>query len=309
MDEKKDILTPEFESEENVVSDTDTAIDENTTIDELENNGSFSDELLETGALEELESDQLEVQPVKTKKRLLQIPIIISLAIVLVAAVGLFVFKAFFNTSIVGTWVYTEQTASADEAVEGENTSALERYYIFNKDGTMEMVIGTIRQKCTYEISYNEEGVMSLFMYLEGANTFTYECEISGNMFSGRKLVLKDSYYQQTMELKSGKYKEPEIEHDKDFVANEELLGKWVYDDGYYTFTFEFNEDGSAKYTEYGIVTATGYYTYTDNTFTFNYYANEPAQMERGYEIVNGDLIVDGVMQFVKETDSTPDEG
>ena len=64
LDEKKDILTPEVESEESVVSDTDTSTNE------LDNIGSFSDELLETGALEELESYETESQPVKTKKRL-----------------------------------------------------------------------------------------------------------------------------------------------------------------------------------------------------------------------------------------------
>lgn len=298
MDNKKDFLADLIEAEEKELSDTDTVDNEET---------SFEDELNEIGVSDDDSLDYEQEQPSAKKKHFIQVPIIISLVIVAVAALGLFIFKGFFNTSVVGTWMYTE-VSSADEASASSEDISIDRYYIFEDDGTLSMVIGTITQKCDYKITYDEENTMFVNMIFDAATTYTYECNISGNMFTGRKLSLVNSEYNQQLDLESAKYKTPEIEHDKDFAPKEELLGKWVYDDGFYTFSFEFNEDGSAQYSEYGTTIADGYYTYTDTEFTFIYYSYKREEMERSYEIVDGSLIVDGIMQFTKQSEASADE-
>lgn len=305
MDKNKEFLASLIESEENEISDTDTVDNENTSDEDVNEAGVFSEELEETA--DETPADYVaDTQMPTSKKSFIQIPIIISIVLVALVALGFFVVKAFFNTSIVGTWLYS-YTASPDEVTISNGDYDIEYYYAFEKDGTASVTLGTIKYVGSYEIVYSEENVPSIEVYIPNTMQGTFEYEVTGNMFTGRTLTLTNTYYESTTTLTSIDYEAPEIEHEEDFEPDEKLTGTWIYDDGYNTLKYVFNEDGTAEYIENDYVYVTGYYTYTDDTVTLDYYALEPTPMELTYQFVDDTIVINGI-QCVRESEASADE-
>ena len=94
LDENKEILTSENEAE-NTNTDTTAETTENTTF--------VADEPTESEEMsfaEELVNENAVTAPQPKKKSIIQLPIIIGIVIVAVAAATLFVIKGFFDTSI-----------------------------------------------------------------------------------------------------------------------------------------------------------------------------------------------------------------
>lgn len=308
MDENKDFLTSETEAENNINSDKDTTTNESTS---ESFSGAFSDEIAETQsdiAPEVTPVDYSANAPVvvKKKKGVIQLPVIISLAILILVALGFLVFKVFFNTSIVGTWT-VKDTATADEATTATSDEIAKNYYTFEDDGTASIHLGTMKMIGTYSLSTSEEGTKTVEISIPSALEGTFEYDVTGNEITGRTLTLKDTYYGQSIDLESTKLVIPEMKPDADFKPSEKLTGKWTYDDGYYKMSYELREDGTATVSQSDILFADGVYNYNDSTITIKYYTNQEVTMELNYELKDNSIIIDGI-QFVKDTGSSTDE-
>lgn len=308
MDENKDFLTSETEAEDKINSDTDT-----TTNDSNQESfsGAFSDEIAETQGNLETEAAAVDYNAnasvaVKKKKSFMQLPVIISLAILILVALGFLVFKVFFNTSVVGTWT-VKTTASADEATTATADEAAKNYYTFEDDGTASIHLGTMRMMGTYSLNTSDEGTKTIDISIPSALEGTFEYTVTGNELAGRTLTLKDTYYGQSIDLESSKLVIPDMKPDADFKPNDKLTGKWIYDDGYYKMSYELNEDGTATVNQSDILFADGVYNYTDNTITIKYYTNQESVMELNYELKDNSIIINGI-QFNKDTGSSSDE-
>lgn len=307
MDENKDFLTSETEGENNINSDADTTTNEST---QESFSGAFSDEIAET------QTDSTpEVAPVdysvsapvavKKKKSFIQLPIIISLAILILVALGFLVFKIFFNTSVVGTWT-VKDSATADEATTATSDEAAKNYYTFEDDGTASIHLGTMKMVGTYSLE-EKDGTRTIDISIPSALEGSFEYKVSGNEIGGRTLTLTDTSYGQSIDLESTKLVIPEMKPDADFKPSEKLTGKWTYDDGYYKMSYELREDGTSTVSQSDILFADGVYNYTDNKIIIKYYTNQEVTMELNYELKDDSIIIDGI-QFVKDTGSSSDE-
>ena len=242
---------------------------------------------------------------VKKKKSFIQLPIIISLAILILVALGFLVFKIFFNTSVVGTWT-VKDSATADEATTATSDEAAKNYYTFEDDGTASIHLGTMKMVGTYSLE-EKDGTRTIDISIPSALEGSFEYKVSGNEIGGRILTLTDTSYGQSIDLESTKLVIPEMKPDADFKPSEKLTGKWTYDDGYYKMSYELREDGTSTVSQSDILFADGVYNYTDNKITIKYYTNQEVTMELNYELKDDSIIIDGI-QFVKDTGSSSDE-
>ncbi len=304
MEENKDIFNSELEAE-NSNTDTDTFTEKNDTEQTIvENKIDFSVFDDEPEKIEEQFDSNNDTQEIEydadtaseKKNFVIQTPIIISIIIVVLVALGFLVFKCFFDTSIVGTWsiVDEDSSATADEAGDDIKT-----YYIFNDDGTLSMTYGSLRYEGTYSITPGEDGTQSVYMEINAAYlASSFEYSVSGNIFTGRTLVLSDSYDNE-FTFKSDKRIIPEIKPDENFTAKEELTGEWNYYDGYYDITYTFNSDGTVSYVENDLLYIdAGIYSFTDDTITITYYTNEETTTELSYSIKDDLMIVNGLPYY-----------
>lgn len=308
MDEKKDFLTSETEAENNINSDTDTTTNESN---QESFSGAFSDEIAETQGNIETEAAAVDCNTnasvaVKKKKSFIQLPVIISLAILILVALGFLVFKVFFNTSVVGTWT-VKITASADEATTATADEAAKNYYTFEDDGTASIHLGSMRMMGTYSLNTSDEGTKTIDISIPSALEGSFEYTVTGNEIAGRTLTLKDTYYGQSIDLESAKLVIPELKPDAGFKPSDKLTGKWIYDDGYYKMSYELREDGTATINQSDILFADGVYNYNDNTITIKYFTNQESVMELNYELKDNSIIINGI-QFKKDTGSSSDE-
>ena len=306
MDENK-----EYVNIENEVSDTDTNEDMNDVVDIAEM-GAYGPE-----------------QPQKSKPLVMK-PILIAAGIVLVVALAVIVIRLFFNSSVEGTWHYVREVpmmaadATSDEAVETVN---VDYYFTFEGNNKVSATIGTITSRGTYEITKNAEGKSAITMNLTDLITSynflpygEYDLSVSGNAFTGRKLVMTTSQSESaTVEMESASYTAPKIERENEFTTNDDIVGKWNFSQEGYDLSYDFAKDGTVKYSEYvtqtnpytGMdmtidYTINGIYEATDNTITVHFIYTKDSSMDIVYTLENNTLYING-FPFVKEGTATAD--
>lgn len=292
MEENKDLLTSE--STEETINAEDEAQETSTSV--------FADELseLEENMVTPVEFGETAVQT-NNKKRFIQLPIIISLIIVVGVVLGFLVFKCFFNTSIVGTWVIEDDTAQSG-ATEDE-ASAVKTYYIFEDDGVASIAFGTMKYVGTYSISGNEISMDISSAYL----TASFEYTVTGNVFTGRTLTFTDTSYDTDYTFHSTNRETPDLKVDDDFKSNDKLTGEWNYYDGYYDFSYTFNSNGTVSIDQNNMLFVDGVYSCTDNTITIRYYADSEQTMELEYTVDDDALVING-LQYLRVGSASADE-
>lgn len=300
MDENKEVLTPEQDTENTTNSDADT-------VTEILNSGEAeTTEATEETVYQEADndlSDTADAQPQK-KKRLLQFPIIISIIIVAVAVISLLVYKGFFDKSLTGSWATKVQaeSATADEATNDESDEELQ-YWVFDNDGKLKVSMGSVYYVYNYETSVSEEGENQLMVSFNGSESvFTYKIE--GNFFIGKKLTLSNSYGAEDIKLESKSYKEPDLKHDDNFKPNDKLIGTWSYNNGFSQMSYTFNEDGTMQMNQMDMIFVDGVYTYTDNTIEIKYLTNTESYMDLSYTVEENGLNINNIL-FEKVTEES----
>lgn len=312
MDENKDFFDSEPKTENNEIDSTFTSNDENVSDNSVDFEGVFSEELAETG-IQQVQPDNYRTDvgaAAVKKKRFLQTPIIISLVCVIVVLLAFLVFKCFFNTSVVGTWVI-ENSSTADEATTSSSEIDSNYYYTFDEDGTASVTFGTIKYVGNYAVNSENDTKTMILNIVNSSQEFEYS--ISGNIFTGRILTLKNSTYNTEFSLKSASLKPFDLKVDEKFKPNEKIIGRWKDSESYnggnsLNYTYEFNADGTVLINQNDQLIVNGVYTYTDNTISVKYYADQEYTMDLIYEFKNDIMVINGFIGFERDTGSSSDE-
>ena len=251
----------------------------------------------------------------KKKPFILQPTIIIACCILLVSLIAFGAVKVvqYINTpDIKGTWVLTNAYLEGyeDSGYEADGKAENEIYLSFTDDNVYEVKTGTVTYK--YKWSYvdsdgNKTDAVTdkVMWYTEGDNayevSFTYEVE--GSRLSERKLTTTGNTlllngYGMADEIdsfkscdKTGSYT---MEADKDFKAEEALLGKWENKE--YSVTIDFGKDGMYTLSTPNNIQK-GPYTVNskDGTVQLKYYSfAEQATGDLSYEVKGDSLTVAG---------------
>ena len=302
MDENKDFLN------EGTVSETDTNED--------------------NGVVDIAEMAKPNVQAPQ-KKPLVMKPVLVAAGIVLVVALAVIVIRLFFNSSVEGTWHYVREVPmmAADATSDEPETVSVDYYFKFERDNKVSATIGTITSRGTYDVYKNSEGQSVINMNLTDLITSynflaygEYEISVSGNAFTGRKLVMSTAQDESgTIEMESASYAAPEIERENEFTVNEDIVGKWEFKQEGYDLSDEFGKDGTTKYNEYvkqtnpytGMETTIDYtingiYDVTDNTITVHFIYTKDSSMDIVYTLDDNTLTING-FPFVREGTATAD--
>ncbi|MER2080207.1 MAG: hypothetical protein ABS876_01635 [Ruminococcus sp.] len=302
MDENKDFLN------EGTVSETDTNED--------------------NGVVDIAEMAKPNVQAPQ-KKPLVMKPVLVAAGIVLVVALAVIVIRLFFNSSVEGTWHYVREVPmmAADATSDEPETVSVDYYFKFERDNKVSATIGTITSRGTYDVYKNSEGQSVINMNLTDLITSynflaygEYEISVSGNAFTGRKLVMSTAQDESgTIEMESASYAAPEIERENEFTVNEDIVGKWEFKQEGYDLSYEFGKDGTTKYNEYvkqtnpytGMETTIDYtingiYDVTDNTITVHFIYTKDSSMDIVYTLDDNTLTING-FPFVREGTATAD--
>lgn len=347
MDENKDKITEELTENEALTEDAqaieetaaEAAEDLTETVDETAEDVSSAveetietvdesadDTLAQTEGETEVSANQ-EIAP--KKKPMLQKTIVISLIIVCLAAVAALVFGLFFNNDVTGTWHLVRQVEVGSEAAtsdEADNTLNIDYYFTFNNDGSVTSTIGTVASTGTYTMSKNEDGksVINIDIYDTLTQYFLngdYTVEYSGNIFTGKKMKFTMSDNEErSYEFESASYKAPELKREGEFEKKDEIVGKWIYNTGEFNLIYEFNADGTAKYTEQAMtinpytyspinvdIEMNGIYDINDDTLTISYFFLEQSSKDITVK-ADGDVLYINNYPFTREGAATPDQ-
>ena len=315
MDENKTELNEELENSE--IKDTaidevaeaavteaadESETDENTVDAESkpvnENTDAFDDS--EETLPENIESDIEQIENEDKKKRFpLQKPIIIAACILLAALLGYFLFVGFILKSPEGvTW--------------SQELDGATYYFEFKDNSAFKAYVGSIEIDSTYQKENTDKentltvGTNICNFYAGSPATYT----ISGSRILGNQ-VLNYSYGEgNDFALNQASRKETVLELPKDFTADEDLLGTWVFQYfGYDIYKVTFNDNGSIKlqFLQDGI-TYNGTYTVEGDNINFTYYVSDSVATQLPYT-VDGDKLNFLGASFIREgSDATPDE-
>ena len=237
--------------------------------------------------------------PEKKKGPFIQIPVIISLVIVILALLGYFTFTSFFLREPEGiSW--------------SKDYDGITYYFEFKDDGVFKSYVGSVELTGTYEKSSDEEGNY-LTVSADAGDFYANEkaaYEITGSRILGDQ-VLKISYGEgYEAEFTQSKGFESPLELPEGFAPDEQLTGSWCF--SYYGYEYcvvTFNADGSMKI-DYPLngVAYNGTYTIENGSVNFTYYVGESIVQPIEYK-VDGDVLTFMGMQFVRDgSNATVDE-
>ncbi len=218
----------------------------------------------------------------RKKKFPIQIPVIIAACLLIVSLLSYLVFTAFFLKEPEGvTW-----SSELDGAT---------YYFEFNDDSTFKAYVGSVEITSTYEKVKDAENGNSLTVNTNVCNFYsgapaTYT--ISGSRLLGNQ-TLDYSYGEgYDYSLTQAKREKVDLELPKDFVADEALLGEWIFQYyGYDIYKVTFNDDGSMvlEFVQDGIK-YNGTYTIDNGNLNFTYYVSDSVAAPLEYS-VNGDTL------------------
>lgn len=226
------------------------------------------------------------------KKKSPVMPCIIISACVLVLAVALgIVYVLFFNTSIAGTYVIENTAADSSDA------QTTQTYYVFDDEGNLTMLFGSIEFSGTYEIS-DEDGASQITLNVAAANLYgTYNYTVSGNKLTGINIEISDTSGN-AMRFIPAEYNEKGIEPFEDAKVDSALVGTWEDTSGY-GVQYTFNEDSTLVMTGTGMI-INAYYTATDGELSIKYMADSLMEEDAVEYSVEGEVLVLNGMEFQK---------
>ena len=227
------------------------------------------------------------------QKTLVQTPIIIAAAILLVALLAFACFKVFFNNSVVGTW-YIEAQATEDGATPDEVDPATLEYYTFEKDGTASITLGTMKVVGTWNYSTDSESTadqagskidIAISYFVNG----TFDVELKGNAIFGRTMSLSNEYMTAPVEFKSGSVPKNSLKPAEDFKPNDKITGTWQNSDQGQVFTF--NADGTCTLNQMDMMIVDGVYTIDEksNVITMTYLRPDENEMAIDFDASGDD--------------------
>jgi hypothetical protein len=296
----EEVNEPADTEADKATADAETAEDsiESVSDSAIENSDAFDDSAETLPENIESEIEQLDNEG-KKKSFPLQKPVIIAACILLVALLGYFLYVGFFLKTPEGvTW--------------SQELDGATYYFEFKDGGALKAYVGSIEIDSTYQKEKTDSGntltVGTNICNFYAGNPATYT--ISGSRILGNQ-VLNYSYGEgNDFALNQSSRKEATLDLPKDFTANEDLLGTWVFQYfGYDIYKVTFNDNGSIKlqFLQDGI-TYNGTYTVEGDNINFTYYVADSVATQLPYT-VDGDKLNFLGASFIREgSDATPDQ-
>lgn len=312
--EEKIVAAPEDAPEEltaeaEISSDTDTK-------DTIDTADTASDPAEVIG--EEPAEEAKDETPAKKKKRrsYIQIPVLISLGIVVAALIGYFVYQAFFLHLPQGI-IWTE------------DRDGITYYYEFTDDNMFKIVYASYEEAVSYqEVTEGGEDVIRLH-YPDGTVDLT--CYMSGaRIRKDQKITLTTDKGNDVIDAVQTDCITPALELPAEVHTDSKLIGSWEfvpYNGLIYRMTF--TEDGSMRfeiiteYDDYRYVQANNVtYTVSDGVVSYTFASltedEETGKQKVNYDVISSEYLVEGEHMIFKnfsdmvftrvKTDATPDE-
>ncbi len=245
-------------------------------------------------------------KPILPRKRAItrnvQLPV--AIAIVAAALLFLFVWKSFFDQTIIGQWhldVEGSYESTADNA-ESEDTAQVDYSqrlgYEFTEDGDCIVTLGSMTVNGSYQLASTSElgNVMSAQVLFDNSPIFygTFSYKVRGNAFTGRRIEIIDAYDSsaEVMVLEEGGVEDPLTPYDEPQL-DDKLVGTWNGEDS--GTTYEFTKDGFVTRTSIYGLTVRQAYTVMDGGFLLmKYVADTEESYTSAYEFDGNDLVIDG---------------
>ncbi len=263
-----------------------------------ENDLKTSDEELES----ELKSSEKTILPRKRKiVKNIRLPFVIF--IFAAALLTVVIWKCFFNQSVIGSWYYiaegehieTYDAPESSDEPESVSTSYSQRVcYTFGEDGSCKVTLGTTTVEGSYSI-YSIQGgnIIAPMVVYQYTPVFygTFDYEVTGNIFTGRKLLIHDDYGE-TLELEPGEGENP-LSQMENFIAEEQLVGTWR--DEEYGLTYTFTEDGFlTSKSDDGLTVEYAYTKFDDGYLIVKCYGNGEQADYYTYEFTDNKTYING---------------
>lgn len=293
---------PELEKDNTEAEDKKTISDGADTEDTAKASDNIEDNIKENADAEDNGGESEEKPLLPRKRRILKNnQLLITACLTCAAVLALIVWGVFFDQSVIGTWHYTlEAEASTadtpeDTSDEADITRVIE--YEFRKDGTCDVTLGTMTVSGSYQLASDEDmgNLLSAAVYYGYSPVFygTYTYKVTGNVFTGKKLILENAYYaEEPQTLVKGAAKEllTPFENKK---IDDRLTGKWY--DSENDITYEFTSDGEMiRSTSNGLSVRHLYTIMQDNIILAKYYSEGEESYTYGYEFQDDHLYIDG---------------
>ena len=302
------VTEPVVETEEETVAESISAQDEEVSAEGTETPDTVPEEI--TTAEESK----------KKKKPLLQVPVIISLCLVVCSLLAFFAYKLLWITEPEGTtWVWSSETDNVNW------------YYEFKEGGVFKAYVGSFEITSSYSKNKSDESKPLLNVSSDIPYTTSMGCvffgadlryTVSGSrLFGNQEMMITyvDDPEAQEFVLKQTNGHGGELELPKDFTENADLTGEWIniYSTEDMKQTISFNKDGSMKLREiyeyadgtYSEICRNCTYTVEDGSINITWIAEEPVVHHSEYTIEDGVLMLDGAAYYREGNHpATPDQ-
>ena len=227
----------------------------------------------------------------KKKKSFIQLPVIISLCIVLLSIIGYFTYSFFFLREPEGvTWA--------------NDYDGVTYYFEFQEGGVFKAYVGSVELTSTYEkVTDNDKNY--IIVNADAGDFYSGKqasYEITGSrILNNQEFKLSYEDDDKSFSLTQAKERVTPLELPAEFTPDEKLSDTWVFTYyGYEYCTVIFGEDGSMSisYPQNGI-TYNGTYTVEEGKVNFTYYIDDYIVQPIEYTI-DGDTLTFMDMPFVR---------
>ena len=236
-------------------------------------------------------TEAAEIVGKKKKKSFIQLPVIISLCIVLLSIIGYFTYSFFFLREPEGvTWA--------------NDYDGVTYYFEFQEGGVFKAYVGSVELTSTYEkVTDNDKNY--IIVNADAGDFYSGKqasYEITGSrILNNQEFKLSYEDDDKSFSLTQAKERVTPLELPAEFTPDEKLSDTWVFTYyGYEYCTVIFGEDGSMSisYPQNGI-TYNGTYTVEEGKVNFTYYIDDYIVQPIEYTI-DGDTLTFMDMPFVR---------
>lgn len=298
----------------NTIEETEVKVTDPVTETEVEGKPSMAERWIEEDTPE---------QPEKPKEKgpFIQVPVIISLCLVVVSLLAFFAYKIFWIAEPEGvTWVWSSETDN------------VKWYFEFKDDNVFKAHIGSFEVTSNYVKDKSDDSVSKMtvsadvpFIRSQSLGCIFFGAEmkynVTGSRIAGNQemtITYTDDPEQQEFVLTQTNEKEEPLELPDDFTEDKDLTGEWINiystDDAKQTMTF--NDDGSMVLSEVytfsnGNLTEIRRnctYTISDNEINITWRAEDTVVHSADYVIKDGMLTLDGATYYRADSAATPDQ-
>ena len=312
--------------EENEVKVTEPAVEPETEpeTDPITQEETAEAVITEADTTESVSSTEYAAADTKKKKKrpFIQVPVIISMCLVVFSLLAFFAYKIIWITEPEGTiWVWSSETDN------------INWYFEFKDNNVFKAYVGSFEITANYSKDKSEGNPATLMVSSDMPYTQSIGCIFFGNdihytvkgsrLFGNQEMIITYPADPEGQEfvLTQVKELEPDLELPEDFTGDDALTGEWVnvYSSDQMKQTIVFNSDGSMELSEIYDYSGGNYSefcrhcTYTvmkdESAINITWRAEDTVVHHSEYSIEDGILMLDGAAYYrAGNHPATPDQ-